>query len=134
MDGNLEAMKAIYKIMENKGMGEEIKKWRDSSDDTALIKATRFGRVKIVEWLLEEVKVDVNEKRIIGDTALHTAARCNQLPCARVLLKHQAKLFKTYWGETPLDELYIGGQEEGYRIIGGRKEMENLLKTHFNLN
>ena len=122
--GNLKAMKAIYKIMKNKEKEEDIKKWRSPHGWTALRNATVYRRVEIVEWLLDEVKVDINEQVMIGyHSALHLAARANKISCARVLLKHHAAILKDHEGLTPLDE----AKRCGY------KEMENLIKTHFNL-
>ena len=120
--GKLEGMKAFYKIMKNKEKEKDIKKWRDSFGSTVLMNATFNGRVEIVEWLLDELKVDVNEQRMNGWSALHFAARLNEISCAHVLLKHHAAILNDHSGLDPLDWAKIRRYEE----------MENLIETHFN--
>ena len=120
--GNLEGMKAIYKIMKNKEKEEDIKKWRDPFGVTELMKTTFWENVEIVEWLLDEVKVDVNERDGEGWSALHYAARFYNISCARVLLKHHAANLKNNSGLTPLD----------WAKRTGHEELENLIKIHFN--
>ena len=122
-EGMLEGMKEIYKTLKNRRREEAIKKWRYFYGDTVLIRATFYGRVKIVKWLLKKVKVDVNEQGLIGRTALHVAATMNQIPCARALLRYNAALLEDRYGDTPLDN---AGSMVAY------KEMKNLLKSHFN--
>ena len=122
-EGMLEGMKEIYKTLKNRGREEEIKKWRYFYGDTVLIRAIFYGRVEIVEWLLEKVKVDVNDQGLIGRTALHVAALYNQIPCARALLGYNAALLEDRYGDTPLDHA---------RSMVEYKEMQNLLKSHFN--
>ena len=116
-------MKAIYEMMKNKGHEEDIKKWRDPWDWTVLMEATYSGSVEVVEWLLGEVKVDPNEQIPNGECALHFATKKNQVSCAHALLRHQAALLSYEDLVTPLDVAKLHGYEE----------MENLLKSHFNL-
>ena len=118
----LKGIKEIYQIMKNQGYEVNFKMWRDDSDMTILLEATRQGNDEIVEWLLEEVKVDINEQGKHGFTALHYAVMLDRKSCALILLRHQAAHLESRYG-TPLY----------WAKICENKEMQNLLKTHFNL-
>ena len=127
--------------MRENGIEEEMKEWRGYWRDeglraywmgygreqtfTILMEATLAGRSDVLKWLIQDLQFDVNEKNNIGKTALHCAAYRNQMECARLLLSRKALLLKDQDGDTPLDWLYIEG-----RFIG-RKDMENLLESHF---
>ena len=120
-EGNLDNMKYIYKIMKEKGIEEDIKEWRDAYDETILREATRWGRLKILKWLLHECISDVNEQNRIGSTALHNAIVNNKIECARLLLDLGSQNLKTRLGYTPLD----------LAKKVGTKEMQGLLKSYF---
>ena len=121
MEENLENMKYIHKIMKEKGIEEDIKEWRDAYDETILREATRWGRPKILKWLLHECISDVNEQNRIGSTALHNAIVNNRIECARLLLDLGSQNLKTRLGYTPLD----------LAKKVGTKEMQSLLESHF---
>ena len=146
-EGYLDNMKNIYKIMKEKGIEEYVKEWRDEREDegmdgweftstTILIEATRHGRPNVVRWLLHELKVDVNEQNSHpmyypspgepdfiqnSDTALHIAARNNQIECARLLLDAGSQHLENEIGSTPLE--YAKHNEE----------MQDLIRSHFQL-
>ena len=107
--------------MKERGIEEDIKEWRDAHNETILREATRWGRPKILKWLLHEFISDVNEQNRIGSTALHSAIVNNRIECARLLLDLGSQNLKTRLGYTPLD---LAKKVEN-------KDMQNLLKSHF---
>ena len=123
MEGNLKNMKNIYKIMKEKGMEEDIKEWRYYSNYTVLIRAARSGSEDVLRWLLNELKLDVNKQNSNGDIALHSAAFCNQMESARLLLDAGSLQKKNRFGDTPLDD----AKRRGF------KEMQVLIESHFQL-
>ena len=122
--GNLENMKHIYKIMKEKGNERDIKQWRGAHDDTILIRATWWGSENTLRWLLHDIKFDVNEKNWHGCTALHWAAICNQMECARLLLDVGSQHLKDRVGDTPLH----------FAKSHGYKEMQRLIESNFQLS
>ena len=121
--GKLEQMKFMYKIIKEKGVEEDIKKWRNSYDYTILMEASMSGHVNVLKWLIQELQFDVNEYISGGWSALHFAAIHNRMESARLLLNLGAQHFRTYirgkpLGKTPLD----------YAKEYGNKEMQKLLE------
>ena len=110
--------------MKEKGIAEDIKVWRNSIDRPILLEATKWGKENILRWLLQELKFDVNEQNNNGITALHLAAYSNQMECARFLLDAGSQNLKDHWGLTPLDEAFRRGHTE----------IQNLIRSHFQLN
>ena len=88
--------------MKEKGIEKDIKLWRDSDNYTILMVASWNGRLNILKWLLQEVKCDVNEQNSYFQTALHCAARNNQMECARLLLKQGSNLYNFNLATSPL--------------------------------
>ena len=121
VEGNLDNMKHIYNIMEENGYEKDIKKWRAYGNCTTLMVATMYGRQNVVRWLLHEFQFDVNEKNCYGNTALHVAVIYNQMECAILLLDQGSRLLENKDFSTPLD----------HATSEGKKEMQNLLESHF---
>ena len=105
-------------------MEEDIKEWRYYKDYTILMEVAWSGSEDVLGWLLNELKLDVNEQNYIGETALHCAADYNQMECARLLLNAGSLNLKDQWGKTPLD------RAKTY----GHKEMQALIESHFQLS
>ena len=95
---------------------EDMKEWRSNfdfamSDETILMRATRFGSQNVLRWLLQELKFDVNEQNCDGDTALHYAADKGNKVLVEALLSWGAEVDRQdLEGRTPL----YGACEEGH--------------------
>ena len=69
---------------------------------TALHKASYFGHVHVVEYVLS-LGGDVTSQDVDGDTPLHDAVRLGHAKCAELLVNNGAKVnVKNKKGETPL--------------------------------
>ena len=122
--GDLENMKLIYEIIKERGVEGSIKAWRSGDfDNTVSMKATMEGRTNILRWLIQELKVDINEQNNVGQTALHVAAYKNQLDCAQIILERDPQFLKDLWNDTPLDD----AKKTKHKYI------EELLESHFHL-
>ena len=156
-------MKYIYKRMKEKGIETDIKEWRyDNFNSTILMVAVmslRMSQSHVLRWLLHDLQFDVNEKDILGQTALHMAAfNCplqnerlsglysfifdidqstarqnalihNQMECAKLLLDAGALHLKA--PSTPFSH---GGTPLDAAKRHGCKEMQELLESHFHLS
>jgi hypothetical protein len=70
--------------------------------ELALICAATYGRVAVIEWLLDH---GVDSAAQDGQTALHLAAHCGHLDALRLLLARGAPLeVKNQYGGTVLDQ------------------------------
>ena len=87
ISGKLQEMRKIHKHLASHGLQGELKNWKDTYGDTALMKATRHGHYKICKWLVAENLVDENAQNNGGWNALHLAADHNRPEIARLLLK-----------------------------------------------
>ena len=111
--------------MKERGGEGLIKAWRSGHyDDTVSMKATMRGRTNTLKWLIEELKVDVNEQNSVGQTALHVAAFRNQMECAQIILERDPQFLKDRWNDTPLDDAKKTKH----------KHIEKLLESHFHLH
>ena len=130
--GKLEQMKFIYKIMKEKGVEEDIKKWRNSNDRTILMEASLSGNLNVLKWLIQELQFDVNKQNNYGWSALHFAAIYNRIQCARFLLDIGSQHLRSYVspsGKTPLDYAKEYGNIEMQRLLEcGHKAMTNSKK------
>ena len=114
-------MRRIYQITKEKGIEDDINRWRDSGDDTIIMCATTSGRPNVIKLLIEELQFDVNEKNCAGYTALHVAAFHSNIDCARVLVDLGSQHLEDLWDNTPLD----------YARRNGLEEISKLLKSHY---
>ena len=128
--GSLEQMKLIYKIMKEKGVEENIKKWRNSNDRTILMEASLCGNLNVLKWLIQELQFDVNKQNSYGWSALHFAAIYNRIECARFLRDIGSHYLRSYVrpsGKTPLDYAKEYGNIEMQKLLeNGQKEMTKL--------
>ena len=56
--------------MKQKGVEEDIKKWRNSYDYTILMEASMSGHVNVLKWLIQELQFDVNELLLPKETKI----------------------------------------------------------------
>ena len=85
-----------------------MKGWRyddfGMADWIFLMHVTRNGRLNVLKWLLQELRMDVKEQNNVGFTALHVAAVSNEMESARLLVEGSAQLIKDkLTNSTPLD-------------------------------
>ena len=85
--GNLKEMKEIYQQLKEKGWLQEVKNFKDSPEDNALMRARIFGHLDICQFLVRDDLVDVNAKNNGGLNALHCAAMNNRPEIARLVLE-----------------------------------------------
>ncbi|KAL3310261.1 hypothetical protein Ciccas_011177 [Cichlidogyrus casuarinus] len=85
LEGDVELVKKVaYEV-------EDVSEPNDEGI-TALHNAVCAGRLEIAEFLVKEVKADVNAGDTDGWTPLHCAASCANLPLAKLLVEHGAAL------------------------------------------
>lgn len=95
--GMLSLVKELYT-----SYGEELLKYKDEDEYTALHRASYNGHVPVVEYLLE-VKADVSARTEDGWQPLHCACRWNKVDVASLLLQNGAVInSQTNGGQTPL--------------------------------
>ncbi len=84
---------------------------RDANDRTAFLTACQCGRLEIAQKLLAENKEVITEKRLDHFTALHDAARHNQLAIVKWLIVNHLidPLMKDYDGAVALHHAATGG-------------------------
>ena len=87
IQGELKEMRKIHKELKSQGLQGDLKNWKDSYGETALMKASRHGHHKICKWLVAENLVDENAKNIFGWNALHLAVEHKRPEIAQLLLK-----------------------------------------------
>ncbi|CAL1299963.1 unnamed protein product [Larinioides sclopetarius] len=118
---NLEVMKFLLTF------GLDINA-KDDSHQTVLHVAANLGRERIVEYLIEEMKMQVDDKDINGKTPLHLASREGHEGVVRLLLRHKANtFFKDVFGYAPLHYAVL---ENHFNIVSLLLENE----THVDAN
>lgn len=85
-----------------------------STEHNPLYTAIDYGLPKIVAWLIEEKKMDVNRRGIDKSTPLHSAVESkhgNEEELIECLLKHNASVYnKNRFGKTPYEEALALGK------------------------
>ena len=156
-EGNMQEMKEIYQQLQNDGFQKEVKNFKDSDGNTALMGAIVNGHLDICQWLVRENLVDVNSKDNGGWNALHVAAREDRPEIAQFLFEktsvyvneqsnagrtalHVAALFNRIEVTRVLLEhdailvMDIRGETPLYDAIKKKnKEIIQLLKRHYNI-
>ncbi|KAJ8441847.1 hypothetical protein Cgig2_021537 [Carnegiea gigantea] len=85
---------------------------------TVLHYAAGGGRTQICEYLIEQLKVDVDVKDDIGDTPLHTAALAEQYLTSAYLLDHGAQPnAANHKGIAPLHIAAMNGRQDQLRLL-----------------
>ena len=83
------------------------------SHRTALHKAAFWGHDHLMEWLLDDLKIDPNVQDSAGDTALHDASRFGHSKVVSALLSKGAdKTIKNKQGKTAADVATEYGKTE----------------------
>lgn len=89
--GNLKDFKKFSnQLADGKGLAETVAEVKDANDRGALHFAAREGQTEVCDYLLEELKLDVNVKDGDGDTPLVHAARQGHTSTAKYLIEHGA--------------------------------------------
>lgn len=89
--GNLDLFKKLAKQLDDgKGLKKTVEDVKDANDRTALHFAAREGKTEVCQYLVEELKLDVNVKDAEGETPLVHAARQGHTATAKYLLEHGA--------------------------------------------
>lgn len=72
---------------------KEVLRFRHlKSGDTAAHFASRFGSIKVLEYLIDNLKADMEVSNNDGKRPLHEAAQFSREDCVRVLLKHHVQI------------------------------------------
>ena len=112
MHGSLERMKEIA-AKANPNAREA------ASGRTPLHKASYFGHVKVVAYLVNEAGANVDAQDLDGDTPLHDAARFGHVNCVEALLAGGASVsIKNLDGKTPV-ELAMDNEKDGVVTLLG---------------
>ncbi|XBH73409.1 hypothetical protein VPH35_100516 [Triticum aestivum] len=90
--GNLRLLKKMARWMGSAGQGEGavLAAVEDGQGDRALHLAAGAGRVEVCRYLVEDLRLDVNQLNFIGDTPLYLSALHGRADAARYLLDHGA--------------------------------------------
>ncbi len=91
MHGSVERMKELLSRLDNGGNDTaepavNVNSTEALSGRTALHKAAYFGHAHVIDFLLDQVGINVNAQDADGDTALHDAARFGHLAVVETLL------------------------------------------------
>ncbi|VAI38128.1 unnamed protein product [Triticum turgidum subsp. durum] len=91
-DGNLRLLKKMARWMGSGGKGEAaiLGTVEDGVGDRALHLAAGSGRLEVCRYLVEDLRLDVNQLNFIGDTPLFLSATYGRAAAARYLLDHGA--------------------------------------------
>ncbi|KAF8770210.1 Ankyrin-3 like protein [Argiope bruennichi] len=91
---------------------------KDDSHQTALHAAADSGRERIVEYLIEEMKMPVDSQDINGRTSMHIASMKGHEGVVRMLLRHKANtILKDIFGHAALH----------YAVMENHYDISNLL-------
>ncbi|KAK6804778.1 hypothetical protein RDI58_002562 [Solanum bulbocastanum] len=89
--GDIELFKKLAKQLDDgKGLAGTVADVKDGNKRGALIFAAREGKIELCKYLVEELKVDVNEKDDEGETPLLHAAREGHTATVRYLIEQGA--------------------------------------------
>ncbi|KAM3213978.1 hypothetical protein ACQJBY_066416 [Aegilops geniculata] len=91
-DGNLRLLKKMARWMGSGGQGEAavLAVAEDGQGDRALHLAAAAGRLEVCRYLVEDLRLDVNQLNFLGDTPLYLSALYGRAAAARYLLDHGA--------------------------------------------
>ncbi|XP_048526980.1 ankyrin-1-like [Triticum urartu] len=91
-DGNLRLLKEMARWMGSGGEGEAaiLGTVEDGVGDRALHLAAGSGRLEVCRYLVEDLRLDVNQLNFIGDTPLYHSVLYGRDAAARYLLDHGA--------------------------------------------
>ncbi|KAH0789970.1 ankyrin repeat protein [Histomonas meleagridis] len=97
--GDLESVKFL---IEEFGVYKEAKS--ETTSETPLATAIRFGQLPVVQYLIEEQKVNKETTDSLGDTPLHVSCETNKLEIAKYLIEklHVDHERKNFNGKIPL--------------------------------
>ena len=156
-EGNLQDMKEVYQQLQNNGLQKEVKNFKDSDGNTALMEAIVSGHLDICQWLVRENLVDVNSKDNGGWNALHVAARVDRPEIAQFLFEKTSVDVneQSYGGRSALHIAALFNRIEVTRVLleheaillmddrgvtplydarkKKNKEIIQLLKRHYNI-
>ena len=82
MHGSVDRMREIYKTKNVDPYALEL-----TSKRSAMHKAAFWGHILTINFLMDEVRMDVNQQDFNGDTALHDATRFGHLDVVEALLR-----------------------------------------------
>ncbi|VAI23387.1 unnamed protein product [Triticum turgidum subsp. durum] len=90
--GNLRLLKKMARWMGSGGQGEAavLAAVEDGQGDRALHLAAAAGRLEVCRYLVQDLRLDVNQLNLIGDTPLYLSASYGRADAARYLLDHGA--------------------------------------------
>jgi ankyrin repeat protein len=105
----------------------DIKSYSESTNKTALHKATRSGQLDVVKWLLQRPEIKVDAVTSDSETVLHLAAESGQLTMMQLLLEH-TKIDIDAADAHGKTALHIAAEGGSLDIV------QELLKKHANIN
>lgn len=89
--GNIELIKKLAKQLDDgKGLAGTVADVKDANKRGALIFAAREGKIELCKYLVEELKIDVNEKDDEGETPVLHAARQGHTATVQYLIEQGA--------------------------------------------
>ena len=94
MEGNLDQLKShpLWDIKSEKYNKKNFSKLQQYGNNFMLLSAVDYGYMDIVKFLVEEVKVNVNQMTNGGETALHRAAYRKRFEFLMYLIKNGADI------------------------------------------
>jgi cytochrome c peroxidase len=112
MHGSIEHCKAAVE------KGADVHSREKNSGRTALHKACYWNHTHMMDWMLKELKIDVNVQDYNGDTALHDAAMFGHEKIVEALLVAGAdRSIKNKQGKTPAEVAGDYEKEETKAIL-----------------
>ncbi|XP_055816965.1 uncharacterized protein LOC129886341 [Solanum dulcamara] len=89
--GNIDLIKKLAKQLDDgKGLAGTVADVKDANKRGALIFAAREGKTELCKYLVEDLKIDVNEKDDEGETPVLHAARQGHTATVQYLIEHGA--------------------------------------------
>ncbi|CAM0958108.1 unnamed protein product [Alopecurus aequalis] len=91
-EGNVRLLKKMARALDSGGPGEAtvLASTVDATGASALHMAATHGRVDVLRYLVEDLRLDINQPNGIGDTPLSYSAYFGRAAAARYLLDHGA--------------------------------------------
>lgn len=105
----------------------DVHQLEKTSGRSALHKAAFWGHNGMVEYLAAELKLNVNEADVYGDTPLHDASKFGHAVACEILLKNGAYPFaKNKDGKTPLDLAILHGKGNVVQLLNAYANKSRL--------
>jgi len=125
--GDLDIFKALVAAGANVGRRRTVA-WRPNGGvsgrgSTPLHHAVMYNRYPIVEYLVNECKVDIDEPGEQGYTALHLATKFDYITIAELLLKHGARTDLLTRDEKTVWDLAKGQQDRSHAQVGAVQQL-----------